>query len=129
MDMVEVLGWIAGSLMVLAVMLFASLIVLPAHVALSPEVGEHVGVITETGYGGLVWKTHFAKTVSNTFSVDEDAAWSYGFEENDEGLALFNKAKEYQKNKSIVSVSYECKFWVWYWEGSNACIINDIVVN
>jgi len=94
------------------------------HVCLSPETGSHTGVITETGYSGLIWKTHYIKAVSAQFSADETAFWTYGFNEQD--LKLYEKARELQLNSTIVTVDYDCQLFRWRWDTGGACTVKDI---
>jgi len=89
------------------------------HTAI-PEEGSHVGYITETGYRGLLWKTHYIKVVDQKLSFGEDAKsyWYYGVDEKD--LSLFEQAKN---ETGLISMNYRCDFFVWSWERSESCIM------
>jgi len=88
-----------------------------------PEEGEHVGYITEAGYRGLIWKTHYIKLVDARFSVGAEgytSYWYYGVNEND--LTLWKTANELKGKNEVVTIKYRCDFIVTYWERSEGCI-------
>lgn len=97
---------------------------------LTPSQGTHTGYITEAGYEGLVWRTHYIKLVDAHFatysqsSSSDQGWWYYGIDEGN--LAIFNKASAFQKNNTLVTITYRCDFWTWYWERSEGCIATDV---
>jgi hypothetical protein len=92
----------------------------------TPESGKHTGFITETGYRGLIWKTHYVKVVDSQQSFGENAQnyWYYGVDEHN--LAIFEKAQGFQKNKTLITAQYDCSFFKFDWEISENCKLVEV---
>lgn len=89
----------------------------------TPETGSHTGYITETGYRGLIWKTHYVKVVDSqiSFGGSSQNYWYYGIDESD--LTQFRLAQKAQQNKTLITAKYSCSFFRFKWQTSENCML------
>jgi hypothetical protein len=123
--------WIAILLGLLLIIGVATLVIvgITAHIDLQPETGMHTGYITESGFGGLFWKTHYAKVISAQVALEQAGAsdsWEYGFMEGNFNQTLWSDIQEYQHNNTKINVQYYCQLIVYAWQANDACIITSV---
>jgi len=104
------------------------------HINFAPEIGEHSGYVTETGVGGLIFKTHFAKVNSQQIALsDAESSWYYAFSEpdinsNGTSARLYETMVAAQRSNSRVTVKYDCVMLIFVWDANNNCLVKDVFI-